>query len=301
VFKLNTLVSAMLLCIVMSFVCWCSAFAQYAQEWRSPDLGLYGWGWISNQGESAGSDIDNDGKPEVLAISKTGAFEKWTYYNGDQGYSVEWTVSSSPYQTISSVAVANLDSDPDKEIIVMRYSYIPSPYSVVGKISIYSCPAHQLEWESPEIEGFIYLRGIADVDNDGINEFCFSTSNPTDSTTYLYVYGYTGEGVKQQNASVHDAEVAYASQNYPNPFNTTTVIKYQVPDLHGQKAETKIEIYNVSGQRIRTLTKGVKGTGSYAEMWDGRDDLGAKVASGVYFYQVKVGSFRTGKKMLMVK
>jgi len=91
-------------------------------------------------------------------------------------------------------------------------------------------------------------------------------------------------------------------QNYPNPFNPETWIPYWL----AKDAHVTIIIHNARGQTIRILDLGAKQAGEYvirtkAAKWDGRDDLGEKVASGVYFYILKAGEFSATRKMLIVK
>ncbi len=86
-------------------------------------------------------------------------------------------------------------------------------------------------------------------------------------------------------------------QNYPNPFNPTTVISYQLSAV----SNVKLVIYNTLGQQVRTLVSGSQNTGSYTVQWDGRSDLGEKVASGMYLYRITAGSFVQTKKMMLMK
>jgi len=91
-------------------------------------------------------------------------------------------------------------------------------------------------------------------------------------------------------------------QNYPNPFNPETWIPFKL----AQDAPVVINIYNTRGQLIRVLHLGNKNAGIYvakdkATYWNGRDSLGDKVASGVYFYQLQAGEFRAMRKMVIMK
>ncbi len=96
-------------------------------------------------------------------------------------------------------------------------------------------------------------------------------------------------------------------QNYPNPFSTGsglsfggnpgTTIKYQLPE----PGVVVVKIYNVIGQEIKTLINGEKGAGYHTIRWNGLDDKGQKVPSGVYFYRLQVGQFVFVKKMLFVR
>jgi hypothetical protein len=89
----------------------------------------------------------------------------------------------------------------------------------------------------------------------------------------------------------------YVSQNYPNPFNPTTTISYGLP----HDALVKLEVFNIMGQKVRTLVNGPQTAGYKTVVWDGHDGSGRSVASGVYFYRVDIGDHQTTRKMLMVK
>jgi hypothetical protein len=87
------------------------------------------------------------------------------------------------------------------------------------------------------------------------------------------------------------------SQNYPNPFNPETYIDYQVP--HTEYVE--IAVFNPLGQKVRTLLDGVEQAGTYSVKWDGRDDSGQPVASGIYFYRLEAGNFSQTKRMVLLR
>ncbi|MDZ7262459.1 MAG: T9SS type A sorting domain-containing protein [candidate division KSB1 bacterium] len=86
-------------------------------------------------------------------------------------------------------------------------------------------------------------------------------------------------------------------QNYPNPFNPVTHITYDLP----KGCQVELTIYNVMGQKVRTLVNHHQVAGSYKATWDGHDDSGASVASGIYFYEIKAGDFAKKHKMLFLK
>jgi len=87
------------------------------------------------------------------------------------------------------------------------------------------------------------------------------------------------------------------AQNYPNPFNPTTNIQYQLPE----NSKVLLAVYNLKGQKIATLVNAVQSAGYYQITWDGTNQLGHKVASGVYFYRVKAESKDSDKSMTRVK
>ncbi len=86
-------------------------------------------------------------------------------------------------------------------------------------------------------------------------------------------------------------------QNYPNPFNPTTVIEYALP----KTSEVKIRIYNILGQKVRNLVDGLQEPGYKMIYWDGKDDGGNELSSGVYFYRIEAGNFVKCRKMTVLK
>lgn len=86
-------------------------------------------------------------------------------------------------------------------------------------------------------------------------------------------------------------------QNYPNPFNPNTVIRFALP-VRGQ---TRLTIYNIAGQLVRTLLDSVLSAGAHAVAWNSRDDRGRLVAAGEYLYRIEAGSFVEVKKMAFVR
>jgi hypothetical protein len=92
------------------------------------------------------------------------------------------------------------------------------------------------------------------------------------------------------------------SQNYPNPFNPTTTIPFRVGSSHfmvHSPTRTSLIIYNILGQKVRTLVDEEKLPGNYNVIWDGKDYSGKEVASGIYFYQLRTKDFTDTKKMVL--
>ena len=86
-------------------------------------------------------------------------------------------------------------------------------------------------------------------------------------------------------------------QNYPNPFNPQTQISYALP----QTCDVRVTVYNLLGQRVRVLVDGHQQAGCITVHWDGKDEQGTDVASGIYFYKIEAGDFVDAKKMLLLK
>jgi hypothetical protein len=155
---------------------------------------------------------------------------------------------------------------------------------------------------------------IADInDNDNFHQLCFSTTDP------ILVMEIVQNVVEDPNGDPNnysEIEVSYCStltsveedpallplvysleQNYPNPFNPGTTIEYSVP----RRSIVRIDVFNLLGQKVRTLLDREQPAGSYTITWDGTNTTGQPVSTGVYFYRFQAGdSFQT-KKMLLLK
>ena len=86
-------------------------------------------------------------------------------------------------------------------------------------------------------------------------------------------------------------------QNYPNPFNPSTTIEYSIK----KAGLVKITIYNLLGQKVRTLANTLQVPKIYRVTWDGKNDAGISVASGVYIYKLSAGDFTNSRKMILMK
>jgi hypothetical protein len=100
----------------------------------------------------------------------------------------------------------------------------------------------------------------------------------------------------QSSASALPTEFS-VSQSYPNPFNPECVIAYALPI----DCQVKLSIYNILGQKVKVLVDEYQSAGYKSAKWDGKDDQGRDMASGIYFYRIEAGNFVQSKKMLLMK
>ncbi len=133
---------------------------------------------------------------------------------------------------------------------------------------------------------YAWTRGSYDpfADEDGRWATAFAQllpSNPSDISTSRPVV-------------VKDFEL---EQNFPNPFNPTTTIAYRLPEA----SFVTVTIHNALGQKVRTLINERQSAGSHSTQWDGRDDAGRILSSGIYFYRLKTENHVTQKKMLLIR
>ncbi|MGB8316786.1 MAG: T9SS type A sorting domain-containing protein, partial [Ignavibacteriaceae bacterium] len=107
------------------------------------------------------------------------------------------------------------------------------------------------------------------------------------------------EYAKKHSENIPLVPLEYSlSQNYPNPFNPTTNINYQLKEM----SKVTLEIFNILGQRIRVLIDNQEeNPGQYRVMWDGTNQAGSRVATGVYIYRLRANSFVNSKKMILLK
>jgi hypothetical protein len=112
---------------------------------------------------------------------------------------------------------------------------------------------------------------------------------------YFLEWEQTTSILENQNNS---PETFCLFQNYPNPFNSSTTISYQI----AAPAKVNLEIYNLSGQRMRSIENTKQQAGFHSIVWNGRDDSGNLVCTGIYFYQLKINqNICCSKKLLFLK
>jgi hypothetical protein len=87
------------------------------------------------------------------------------------------------------------------------------------------------------------------------------------------------------------------NQNYPNPFNPATTIRFDLP----QACRTRLDVYNITGQRVISLVDQLLDAGSHSIIWDGKNASGESVASGIYLYKIKAEGFQKTRKMVLLK
>ena len=135
--------------------------------------------------------------------------------------------------------------------------------------------------------GALYTTGLVLYAVDAVNPAIFGQSDTIRFNILVKV--------EQENAEIPKEFALY--QNYPNPFNPATEIKFDVP----KESHVKIVIYDITGKVVKTLVDEVVKPGAYRILWDGTDDSGNKVTSGIYFYRMIAGSYVSVKKMVLIK
>jgi hypothetical protein len=108
------------------------------------------------------------------------------------------------------------------------------------------------------------------------------------------VYTFTPVGI-EEGPEIPSMCVLY--QNIPNPFNSETVISYSVM----AKEKVSLKVYDITGRVVRTLVNNIQNPGYYNIRWDGKGDKDERLASGIYFYRIEIGDFRSTKKAILLR
>lgn len=154
-------------------------------------------------------------------------------------------------------------------------------------------------WESYEFLDGTYhpdwFRFVIDSNGKGCGVFQGSKLLLPDDSIEVYIFS-SSTSVKETSED-QKVEAFRLYQNYPNPFNTSTYIWYQV----SKRSTIQLNIYDILGQKVRTLVNGFQEKGIYGVYWDGKNNKGKEVSSGVYFCKLKAGSFSEIKKLVFIK
>jgi hypothetical protein len=138
------------------------------------------------------------------------------------------------------------------------------------------------------------------IDPEGIVQYVATEYRPTEMSTIIERL-LPGTGVQDDDFSSAPLPHGFSlQQNFPNPFNPSTTIRFEIRE--GKSDDfVDLSIYDLRGKLVRTLISTVKGEGRHAVAWDGRDDNGSAVSSGVYLYRLKVGEDSTERKMILAR
>ena len=182
----------------------------------------------------------------------------------------------------------------------------------------------EIRWEAPSVEtlfirfnnddlsnvllGYKLLRNQNLIHNDVINDL-FYLDNDLQEGTYQYsLFAVYERGDSEpvdfevtitilNNDDLALVYTNFLKQNFPNPFNPSTVISF----YSKEENNVKIEIFNIKGQKIRTLTENNNNAGYNELLWNGKDDSGRNVESGVYFYRMTADDYIATHRMTLLK
>jgi hypothetical protein len=149
--------------------------------------------------------------------------------------------------------------------------------------------------------GFEQLNGEL-IAGDPKGEYLFVDRDIASGSRYYYLLEDVSlNGLRTQHGpisvDISSPKTFSLSQNFPNPFNPETKIRYELPE----NREIMVKVFDILGREVRTLVNGRVDAGFHEVTWDATDNVGRRVSSGVYYYQIVAGDFREIKKMLLIK
>ncbi|HRX76983.1 MAG TPA: T9SS type A sorting domain-containing protein, partial [Candidatus Cloacimonadota bacterium] len=243
----------------------------------------YRWEYMKDSSTSAGSDcvwVDevvfpaddiNTGSP-ILTIVQTNL----DFGNSDIGgevilpFSFSNTGDANMIGTLQIPSPYSLDEESDPPLRFMNY-VLPAGESMDLNIAF-----------RPTEEGVFagYLIVVSD--------------DPNASSVNIPLMGSATPVSNQDN---HSPAVTALQGNYPNPFNPNTTVRFALKE----SAHVKIEVFNILGQKVKTLVNNQMNSGNHNVAWNGLDDNKRPVASGVYFYKMQSGDYSNTRKMILMK
>jgi len=166
-----------------------------------------------------------------------------------------------------------------------------APFQVESAIAL----PHQLNYQEEMSVAVIFSP-------NGAGEFAgvlsVTSNDPNNPVKSVHLQGTSTliTGIHEPSTELLPAGYAL-HQNYPNPFNPATVIRYDLPEA----TDVVLKIYDVMGREVRTLVNVKQAAGYQSISWDGRNEQGVKVASGLYIYKLIAGTYAQARKMLFVQ
>jgi len=220
---------------------------------------------------------------------------------------------------------------PDRTVLIGYSSFIPLPYGsmrIMGNfwpgptpVTFLACRANTsgnavtLSWQvacDVPASSFLVERADAwegdyatlnlEVTRNNGTWFSCTDRDVVSGATYWYRISLVSPSGRETygpvEVRVESAPAVFAVyQSYPNPFNPTCFIRFDVP----RPGELTLRVFDAGGRVVRTIVDRWVGSGSYIETWDGRDDGGTNMPSGVYFYELKSQDFRSTRKAVMLR
>jgi len=239
-------------------------------------------------------DIDDDGDLDIFISSQTGITgsspEIRFYRNEGDQFSPIMQFDSIIDSYFGKVDFFDEDGDGDLDMFLSESFWENNImfYRNTGDINNFN-----FEFEASNYEN-IYVGSYSTI-------FFFDIDNDNDEDLILGEYDgginvFRNDGGSSYNINqLHSMN--FALKNYPNPFNPSTTISFSIPD----DDEIELSIYNIKGQKVKTLVNSKFKRGAHSIVWDGRDSSGNSVCSGIYFYRLTSGNQTLTKKAILMK
>jgi hypothetical protein len=249
------------------------------------------------------ADINNDGAPELYSINigfTPAQALNVLYMNNGTGFFQDETASRLPFETViwnndAEFRDFDLDNDPDFFMINVMPGAPAGDFLYENNGGVFADISNQL----PALIDFNTSCTSADIERDTDDDIFIAANDTAIGLSGLPDVLYqnllvttninTGRDISPRSLQLF--------QNYPNPFNPMTTLSYQLPVA----TEVELIIYDLLGRQIRKLVGETKPAGFHEAAWDGKDETGKSVTSGVYIYRLGTGNYVQSKKMLLIR
>jgi len=239
------------------------------------------------------SDIDNDGLLDLIVGNSEGSLQ---YFEQNSSNDTTFTLISAAFNgidvgTFSSPTITDLDNDGLLDLVIGCLD---------GNLFYYEQQIANDTSFSLVTDNFANIKmkrmsnpTFADLNGDGLEDLIVG-----DSDGGLH-YFQRGQDVGVENDYISDSKPLSFKifANYPNPFNPVTTIQYDLP----KSVKINVSIYNFLGKSVKVLKNGYQQAGSYKVQWDGRDDHGLLLSSGIYICQIHAGNLHKSIKLMLLK
>lgn len=241
-------------------------------------------------------DLDLDGDVELVAASWDRKIYVWDL---DGAYHRNYSAWNGFHGNVRNTGTTEFAQTTDASIMTCSHRFLD------GFVELkYLVPAEYREWNllrrEPESEYELLFTDLA-PDENGIVGYIDRAVEEGG----VYYYKLEAEGYPDLYVETEEIRVPVAHarlyQNHPNPFNPSTTIPFTVPGPEGGRSAVTLAIYDVRGSRIRTLVEGSFPTGRHSVQWDGRNQRGEQVSSGMYFVQLRAGGTKAMRKMVLLR
>ena len=232
--------------------------------------------WPTTDQSSSGNYLT----PEDVSLPVT--LSSFTVQNLDKGITLEW-VTQSEFENEGFELYRKNSSQVDYFLLS---SYVTNP-NLCGLGN--STSGKKYSYIDMDIEeGITYWYKLVDVDING---------KRTEHGPLSILVGSGGSSTLASFAR----DQYYLFPNFPNPFNAGTYISFNLPENKIGDYKTRVIVYNMVGEEVRTLLNDDLSAGMHKIYWDGKNDRGNSLASGIYFYAIQTESFKQYRKMIMLK
>jgi hypothetical protein len=240
---------------------------------------------------------------KVSAFDNTGQDTTWSI-NTDWSFFVRIPDAPNPFSLIQPADGDTVRGSPVEAELIWHSTTDPDPldtlftytvtYQRVGGSPITFDVSDDTSFTTPPLEDNTrYTWFVTAEDEGGLTR---------DSETWTF-YTRPPSGIEGPGGESGTIPKVYAlSQNYPNPFNPMTTIRFDVPEKAGEGVNVSLEIFSIRGMKVKTMVNNqFMKPGSYTVNWNGRDEHGNHVGSGIYIYRINAGEFTSYRKMVMLK